>query len=549
MRHAVLLLLTASAPALAQARDVGASNAAIDRVFAAFSDTLGPGCSVGVSRNGVAVYERGYGMANLETGTRNSPASIFHVASVSKQFTAAAIMLLARDGKLSLDDNIRKYVPEIPDYGTPITIRHLLTHTSGLRDQWDLISMARGRFEENRITEGDVMDLLTRQKALNFTPGAEFLYSNSGYTVLAVIVKRVTSISLRDFADVRIFKPLGMTKTHFHDDYTMIVPGRTSAYARGRQGGWRVSVPNFDVYGATSLFTTVGDLLTWEANFDAPRVGDAAMVAQMQTMMPLTSGDTSDYGFGLSIGKYHGYRIIDHSGADAGYRSYAGRFPDQRLAIAIACNASSANTIALAHGVADVFLPAGVVADSPPPSPKGVQLSASQLRRHAGFYLDPVTVMSVEVSVQNGNLVLGHESTPVLIPLSDTRFAVTGETTELRFLEGDHPGLTMRIPGQRLQRFEQRPPAPTPTAATLAQYVGEYVSDELAGAVYRITASDSTLVFRIGNSSPLNARMIFADVFGGWAGNRIQFLRSPTGQVSGFELTTLRTRRVKFVRR
>lgn len=550
MRHAVLLLLTAWTPALAQTRDASASNAAVDRVFAAFSDTLGPGCSVGVSRNGAVLYEHGYGMANLETGTRNSPASIFHVASVSKQFTAAAIMLLARDGKLSIDDNIRKYVPEIPDYGTPITIRHLLTHTSGLRDQWDLISMARGRFEENRITEADVMDLLTRQTALNFTPGAEFLYSNSGYTVLAVIVKRVSGASLRDFADARIFKPLGMTKTHFHDDFTMIVPGRTSAYARTPQSSWRVSIPNFDVPGATSLFTTVGDLLTWEANFDAPRVGDAAMFAQMQTMTPLTSGDTSDYGFGLTMTTYHGYRVVEHTGADAGYRSYAGRFPDQRLAIAIACNASNANTVAFAHGVADAFLPAtGVVADQPRPSPRGVQLSASQLQRHAGFYLDPVTMWSMEVSMQDGKLVLGHESTPVLIPLSDTRFAVTGETMELRFLEGDHPGLTMSIPGQRLQRFERRQAVPAPTAATLSQYVGEYVSDELAGAVYRITASDSTLIFRIGNSSPLNARMVFADVFGGWAGNRIQFLRSPTGRVSGYELTTLRTRRVKFVRR
>src|SRR5438067_4056189 len=230
---------------------------AVDRVFESWRDTDGPGCAVGVSRDGSVVYERGYGMANLETDTPIRPSSIFHVASVSKQFTAAAIMLLERDGKLSLDDNIRKYLPEIPDYGIPITIRHLLTHTSGLRDQWDLLAFARGRFEEDRITEADVLDIVSRQTALNFKPGSEYVYSNTGFTLLGVIVKRVTGQSLRDFADERIFNPLGMTRTHFHDAYTMRVPGRTSASAPS-SGGWHVSIPNFDVYGATNLFTTVG---------------------------------------------------------------------------------------------------------------------------------------------------------------------------------------------------------------------------------------------------------------------------------------------------
>jgi len=210
MRRALLVL--AVLPALASAQSVitptDSVGRAVDRVFDAWRDTEGPGCAVGVSRNGRVAYERGYGMANLETATPIRPSSIFHVASVSKQFTAAAIMLLAGDGKLSVDDDIRKYLPEIPDYGTRITIRHLLTHTSGLRDQWALIGLARGRFEEDRITEADVMDIVPRQTALNFKPGAEYLYSNTGFTLLAVIVKRVSGESLKDFADRRIFKPL-----------------------------------------------------------------------------------------------------------------------------------------------------------------------------------------------------------------------------------------------------------------------------------------------------------------------------------------------------
>ncbi|HEY4132314.1 MAG TPA: serine hydrolase domain-containing protein, partial [Gemmatimonadaceae bacterium] len=280
---------------------------AIDKVFDAWRSTNGPGCAVGVGRNGNVMFERGYGMANLETGTPITPSSIFHVASVSKQFTAMSIMLLEHDGKLSVNDNIRKYLPEIPDYGTPITIRHLLTHTSGLRDQWSLMYLQRGRFEEDRITEADVMDIVPRQTALNFTPGAEYLYSNTGFTLLGVIVKRVSGKSLRDFADERIFKPLGMTHTHFHDDYSMLVPGRTSAY-EPRGNSWRVSIPNFDVYGATSLFTTVGDLLTWEANFDNPTIADRTIVSRMEAPTILTNGDTSTYGFGLIAGTYRGAR-------------------------------------------------------------------------------------------------------------------------------------------------------------------------------------------------------------------------------------------------
>jgi len=326
MRHHAAVLCAAIVAASPVAAQQDSIVRAVDRVFDAYRDTHGPGCAVGVGRNGTVLLERGYGMANLETDTPIAPSSIFHVASVSKQFTAMAIMLLEKDGKLSVNDDIRKYVPEMPDYGTPITIRHLLTHTSGLRDQWSLIGLARGRFAENRITEADVMDILPRQTALNFKPGAEYVYSNSGFTLLAVIVKKVSGKSLRDFADERMFKPLGMTHTHFHDDYTMLVRGRTSAYVP-RGATWAVSIPNFDTYGATSLYTTVGDLIKWEANFDAPVVADRSIVERMEAQTLLTNGDTSTYGFGVVTGKYRGARVVEHNGADAGYRSYAGRFP------------------------------------------------------------------------------------------------------------------------------------------------------------------------------------------------------------------------------
>jgi CubicO group peptidase (beta-lactamase class C family) len=548
MRHAItLLVLLACAASRGNAQRSDSLTRAVDHVFDAFRNTDSPGCAVGVSRNDNIVLERGYGMANLETDTPIQPTSIFHVASVSKQFTAAAIMLLERDGKISLDDNIRKYLPEIPDYGTPITIRHLLTHTSGLRDQWELLALARGRFEEDRITTADVLDIVSRQTALNFKPGAEYLYSNTGFTLLGVIVQRVTGQSLRDFADQRIFKPLGMTRTHFHDDYTMLVPGRTSAYSprSGAGAEWRVSIPNFDTYGATSLYTTVGDLLKWEANLDHPIVGDAAMIARMQTPTLLSTGDTSNYGFGLVMTSYRGAKVVEHNGADAGYRSYVGRFPDRGVAIAIACNAATANTTALARGVADAFLGGALAPVEPSVSAQGITVSSELLQRRAGVYEQPTTLQILRLVMRDGRLAFESPNAPTLTAVSENRFVVGGQNGEIVFADGDHAGFERRIAGQRPVRFDWHEPT-KPNAASLAPYTGEYVSAELAGAIYRVTARDSTLALRTGTEDPITARPAFADTFTA-AGYTIQFIRSGA-RVTGFEVTNGRMRRVRFTR-
>jgi CubicO group peptidase (beta-lactamase class C family) len=411
MRHTaptVLALLLMAVPALAQnPRD--SAVAAVDRAFENYRGTSVPGCAVAVSRDGNVVLERAYGMANLETSTPIQPGTIFHVASVSKQFTAMAILLLAKDGRLSLDDDIRKHLPEIPDYGPTITIRHLLNHTSGLRDQWDLLALARGRFEENRITEADVLDIVPRQKALNFMPGAEYMYSNTGYTLAAVIVKRVSGRSLRAFAHERIFAPLGMNDTHFHDDFTMVVPGRAWAYvpAFGAATNFRTSVPNYDTYGATSLFTTVGDLLKWERNFTTMKVGDAALFTEMHRNGRLNGGDSTGYALGVGVGAYRGARIVEHTGGDAGYRSYLGRFPDQKLAIALACNTSTANVSALPRRIADIYIGDLLATQSPPVTPQGVALTAEQLRGRAGAYFQPTLVQFAEITFRDGKLFLG----------------------------------------------------------------------------------------------------------------------------------------------
>jgi CubicO group peptidase (beta-lactamase class C family) len=545
-RRVVLLAALLAVPGLAAAQHSALPDSAvqaIDRVFEDFRGTDRPGCALGVSRSGAVVLERGYGMANLETGTPIAPASIFHVASISKQFTAAAIMLLAREGKLSLDDDIRTHVPEIPDYGHRITIRHMLHHTSGLRDQWSLLNVARGRFEENRITDADVLDIASRQRALNFTPGTEYVYSNTGYTLAALIVKRVSGKSLRDFADERMFRPLGMTRTHFHDDYTMLVPGRTSAYAP-RGDGWRVSIPNFDTYGATSLYTTVGDLLKWEANFDSLTVGDRAMFTEMETRARLTNGDTTGYGLGLAIGEYRGARTVGHGGADAGYRSYVVRYPQHGVAIAIACNAATANTGALAQGVADAVLGGVLEKRDSAGTPSGITVAESELRRRAGVYIQPTTLQVIEITFRDGRLIGGRTSGPTLVPVGENRFRI-GQG-EIVFGAGANAGFEMHPPDRgRPVPYERRDPV-TPSAAALAAYAGEYFSQEL-NATYRVVVRDSGIALVTGTNDPMPARPVFADAFQA-GGNLVQFARRGS-RVTGFEVTNGRMRRVAFERR
>lgn len=537
------LAATATAQTATAAPDT--TTRVVDRLFQSYADTQSPGCAIAISRHGQLLYERGYGMANLETGTPIAPTSIFHMASVSKQFTAMAIQLLARDGKLSLDDDIRTYFPEIPDYGTPITIRHLLHHTSGLRDQWNLLALARGRFEENRITTADVLDIIPRQKALNFKPGAEYLYSNTGYTLAAVIVQKVSGQSLRAFAQERIFHPLGMTRTHFHDDYTMLVPGRTSAYAP-TPGGWRVSIPNFDTYGATSLYSTVGDLLAWQANFDRPLVGDRALFAEMEAPTRLTSGEMSTYGLGLSVASFRGVREVGHSGADAGYRSFTARYPEHGLAVAVACNAAPSNPTALGRGAVAAYLGGALQpVPAPPPAPQPVAVSTEGLQRLAGAYLQPTTLQGMAVAMRNGHLILGVESGPALIPLAQDRFRVTGQPVELVFDPAPGTGVEQRpLGGGLATRFERQPDADT-SATALQEFAGEYFSEEL-NATYRATIANGFLTFRTGTSNPMPARPVFRDAFL-VGGDLYQFTRRG-GRITGYTVSNGRVRRVGFVR-
>jgi CubicO group peptidase (beta-lactamase class C family) len=531
-------------PAAAQQPVNDSTRVALNRVFAAWSAADGPGCAVGVSRDGTPVFQNGYGLANLETETPITPSSVFHVASVSKQFTAAAVMLLARDGKLSLDDDVRRHLPELPDYGHRITLRHLLTHTSGLRDQWDLLAMARGRFEENRITEDDVLEIVGRQRGLNFVPGTEYLYSNTGYTLAAVVVRRVSGRSLREFADERIFQPLGMTDTHFHDDYTMVVKGRAAGYARRPAGGWRVSLPNYDTYGATSLFTTVGDLLKWDANFATPRVGDEGMWREMMASGVLAGGDTTGYGLGIATEEYRGTRLVGHGGADAGYRTFLGHFPEHEMSVVVLCNAAQSNPSALTRSVADVLL-GDRLAPAPEPPTARVTLAPEELSALAGVYVHPVTGAPYFITRRGDTLVAGRTAGPALVPMGERRFRVGTQPVELEFTPDGRLVQTVLAWPRRTPVTLRRQELAQPSRAELEAYAGTYHSEEL-GATYTVTATDSTLVLRTRWGAERTVRPAYGDTFFG--DFLLAFTRGRGGRVDGMRMSSGRVRGVRFER-
>ena len=435
-----------STPA-APAADSAALAAATDRVFAHLDRPGSPGCALAVYRDGRVAYARGYGLANLELGVPITPRTVFDIGSTSKQFTAMSVLLLAQDGKLSLDDPVRKHVPELPAYGRPVTIRHLLHHTSGLRDYIELLLLT-GAQAEDFTTAADALDIIARQRALNFEPGSEWLYSNTGYFLMSVIVERASGVPLPRFAEERIFRPLGMTSTHFHDDHTMVVAGRATGYSPRAQGGFAIDMSDWEQIGDGAVFTTVEDLLKWDENFYTARVGGRALIDAMQRPGTLNGGKPLDYAAALFIRPYRGLRTVSHGGAWAGYRAELLRFPDQHLSVACLCNLATARPSLLAQRVADVHL-AGLLKGEPlaanggrsdgagTPATAPARLAPARLTEYAGRYFAEELQSGITVAVDSGALVLRGKNWPrePLTPRGRDEFSA-GDAFTLRFSRG-----------------------------------------------------------------------------------------------------------------
>jgi len=531
----------------------------VDKVFEKWDKPDSPGCALGVYKDGNIIYKHGYGMADLNDDVPITPATVFHVASMSKQFTAASIVLLAQQGKLSLDDDIRKYIPELSDFGQRMTIRHLVHHTSGLRDQWNLLELAGWRYSLDLITDEDVMSVMARQKDLNFKPGDKHVYCNTGYTLMGMIVKRVSGLSLREFTTKNIFEPLGMTHTHFRDDHAEIIKHDALGYEQeGKDKPFRMSLTNFDTVGATSLHTTVEDLQLWDENFYHPRVGGAPFLQQMLERGKLNNGEQLDYAFGLVLGKYKGLSTVDHGGADAGYRSDLMRFPDQHFSASVLCNSAETNPTGLVHQVADILLAKDLKAVESTTGKEaqktvGTALTAEQMAAIAGLYWNRENDGFEKILVKDGKLLIefGSDEVHPLKVAGESRFHIGdvpwGDQLDIHFVAATtekprHIEQSFGI-GGKPDLFEIATPHEA-SAAELAEYAGAYVSEEI-DPVYRIVLQDGKLsLARLKHKSEI-LRPTVLDVFTADTGS-LRFTRDANQHISGFFLNAGRIQNFRF---
>ncbi len=532
-----------TSPPVAASELPAATRAAIDAAMAGHTGSDRPGCAVAVLRAGELRFARGYGMADLERGVAIAPDTVFDIGSTSKQFTAAVVVLLAQDGALSLDDDVRRWLPELPALGaTPITLRHLLHHTSGIRDYTGLLAM-RGAHDEDVTTAADAVAALARQRGLEFEPGTQHGYSNSGYFLLSQVVERATGRTLTKLAAERIFAPLGMTRTHVHDDHGLLVPGRAIGYAPGDHGDWRIAMSNWEQTGDGAVMTTVEDLARWDGNFYAAKVGGPALLDELSRRGVLADGTTLDYAAGLMHGSHRGQATVGHGGAWAGYRAELLRFPEQRTSIAVLCNTASAEPSFDALAIGDAVL--GDVLDPEPAAapgkapPAGPELDDAALDVWVGAYWSQQAGGVVTVSRDAAGLVV------------DGAFHLIAEDAR-RFRVVERPGMFVTFPTDGQMHiefvggsFDLVRAAGTWTAAQRAAAAGRYRSDEL-DVTWTITVDGEQM--RLAGSGPdEDLTPISADLLA-TAGGAFHVERDARGAVTGLRLDADRLRGITFTK-
>lgn len=512
----------------------------VNQLFAMFDKPGSPGCSVGVIRDGDFVYKRSFGYASLELGVPLTPASVFYMASVSKQFTAASIVLAAEQGHLSLDDDVRKYLPELPDYGRRITLRQMLHQTSGFRDFLDLVFIS-GRNAADLASPGEILKLIARQKGLNNVPGAEWVYSNSNYFLLGEVIRRATGKSLGQFAKENIFQPLGMTHTLFYEDNTRVVPNRVAAYDPSEEGNFLVDwSTSYDIVGGGGLMSSVDDLLSWDRNFYANKLGKGTLPIELQSHGVLNNGNQIDYALGLSLGAYRGLPIVEHNGALFGYHSAFLRFPQERFSVIVLCNLASAGPEDLARRVADLYL----AADFKPT--ENTLTAASELpdpAAFAGTYLDPHTKTIYRFTADPGNLMAWGA---VLRRIDANRFYDLGSNIITFEKVNGTMRCSLAIPGEVYFSGDKLEPFHL-SEAELARFTGRYHSDEI-DATYTLSAEKGKLTVKEGDKPPVIFDPATRNEFYSSDFRTLVFQIDADRRVAGFNLFTQAARGIMFAR-
>jgi CubicO group peptidase (beta-lactamase class C family) len=535
----IILALRMLLSATALAQDIPGQK--VDQIFSVYDKPLSPGCSVGVIRDGEFVYRKAYGLASLELAVPFSPQSVFYMGSVSKQFTAAAMVLAAEQGYLSLDDDVRKYIPELPDYGHVITLRQMIHQTSGLRDFFTLLYLSGHDVAADFSSPGDIVKIVARQRGLNNVPGDEWIYSNTNYFLLAIVVRRATKKSLSEFAAENMFQPLAMSHTLFYDDRTLVVPGRVAAYDSAPHDTFHVDwSTTYEVVGGGGLMSTVDDLLLWDRNFYANRLGKGTLVQQLQSPGVLNNGNKISYAMGLDLGNYRGLPIVEHGGALFGYRTELLRFPEQKFSVICLCNIASAVPENLARQVADIYLSDRLQPEASAlnPSSKGNFPDPATI---AGKYLDPRTHLIYTFTASNGNL-MGWGS--VLRRINANQFYDLGSNViTFESSKGSvHAKLDLKgetyFSGSRIQELHLGKPV-------LASYTGHFRSIELDTA-YDLSLEKDTLTLRNRDNPPQKLTPIAQDEFDAGDFGTLVFELDAGGRIIGLRVFTQDARNIAF---
>ena len=526
----------------------------IDRIFSDWNNPNTPGCALGIIKDGKLVYARGYGIANLEYEIPITENSVFRIASNSKQFTAACIVLLVEQAKISLDDKLSYYYPEFPDYATKITIRHLLNHTSGIRDYLALAQL-KGLDHNDYYEDFDVMEWLINQNDLNFIPGDEYLYSNSGYWLLGQIVNKVSGTDMAEFAKSELFDPLGMGNTHFHNDHTKIVENRASGYVPDKNGGYQISMTNLNMIGDGGIFTTINDMKKWDDAYYDYSILSEEFWSMMTQKGILNNGDTLSYASGLRIETYKGQKTIVHGGGFVGFRSSFVRFPEQKFSVVIFSNRRDANLSKMSMEVAEIFLIDKLIHrqfdsdnDEVIKESDTIEFSKEQITGH--YELDSTSYeVIVKIGINNDSLFVTQQwddSSYYISKVTGNTYQTQTDNSNITFIfsnlkdglaqkfKGTHDGINYYY--NRRKHFEH-------SIIDLDEYSGNYYSKEL-DITYQLFVKDEKIAILIGNNTPVVLSVYDTDQML-YKLNKLRFDRI-RGKISGFELDAGRLKNLKF---
>lgn len=504
-----------------------AESLSVDRIFSRWNNST-PGVAVAVKLGDSVVYRKGYGLADLEHNIPINPESVLESGSVAKQFTAMSILLLANEGKLSLSDDVRKYVPELPVYPTSITIQMLLNHTSGLKD-WGSIGGLSGWERTTKIyTQELALQIMANQKSTNFVPGSEYSYSNSNYSLLVTIVERVSGMSLSAFTSSRLFVPLQMNNTRWRDNFRAIVPNRAIGY-RFADGEYEQLMPFEHVHGHGGLLTTVDDLLKWNALLENYSIGGEGVFRERVRRGRLNNGKEISYAAGLQVSDYNGFREIAHSGATAGYRAWLAYYPDKRLSIVLLSNDASFQPSNIGRQVANVFLGTGLERKN---GKKYVQPADTDLKKFEGYFRSVRHFDFHQLRIYGGSLFMDGEG--VSFVSADTLASGLNRWAYIQ------PGRIQLIQsGDTLSFRKVSPPGMSFDVA------GRYHSNEV-DADYRFYFEKGELHLKLGALPPRTLRAVFKDAYADEHGVFYEFIRNKKGQLLRLEVSVSRAERMQF---